>query len=120
MQQRFLFIFLVSLLVSYIGFSSDSALSADCVPYAPLYQDTNTQAYGAGGAPWNLGKPASLWSLCDNSNSDFVPNSSCCLKSKIGLKPYEIMQVLLKMVVILIITICLHLSAGLALIFFIK
>ncbi len=120
MLRQFRSIFLGFLLACCIGFSiSKPAISADCVPYAPLYMD-NSGEYGAGGAPWNSGKAPSLWSLCDNSTSDFVPDSSCCLKSKIGLRPYELMEVLLKLATMIIVTIALHLSMGLALVVFIK
>jgi hypothetical protein len=118
MLRQFPSIFLVFLLACCIGFSiSIPAISADCVPYAPLYMD-NSGNYGAGGAPWNSGKAPSLWSLCDDLTSDFVPDSSCCLKSKIGLRPYELMEVLLKLAAMIIVTIALHLS--MALVVFIK
>jgi hypothetical protein len=120
MLRQFRFIFLVFLLACCIGFFIDKpAISADCVPYAPLYMDSSGN-YGAGGAPWNSGKAPSLWKLCDDSSYDFVPNDSCCLKSKIGLRPYELIEVLLKLAAMIIVTIALHLSMGVALIVFIK
>lgn len=120
MLRQFRFIFLVFLLACCIGFFIDEpAMSADCVPYAPLYMDSSGN-YGAGGAPWNSGKAPSLWKLCDDSSYDFVPNDSCCLKSKIGLRPYELIEVLLKLAAMIIVTIALHLSMGVALIVFIK
>lgn len=121
MLRQFLSIFWAFLLACCIGFfiSNQPAISADCVPYAPLYMD-DLGNYGAGGAPWNSGKAPSLWSLCDDSTSDFVPDSSCCLKTKIGLRPYELMEILLKLAAMIIVTIALHLSMGLALVVFIK